>query len=60
MSLVRYISIYALLLVLTLPTTGAQHDLGTTFLKETWASTFHNPAWVPEKKSAHWIAQCIF
>ncbi len=29
----------------------AQQDLTTLFLSETWASTFSNPAWVPEKRA---------
>lgn len=29
---------------------AAQHDLNSSFLRESWVSTFNNPAWVPSKK----------
>jgi len=48
----RIQSLFALLFTVSFLATPAlsQHDLNSTFLRESWVSTFNNPAWVPNKK----------
>ncbi|NNE29197.1 MAG: hypothetical protein HKN16_06150 [Saprospiraceae bacterium] len=50
MKLIKFALPILFLFVFSPATMEAQHDLSTQFLKESWVSSFSNPAWVPKRR----------